>query len=113
MLARRNIIIGIAYGVAYYLVNRPLSERERATSGPHLRNECPSLERLGAYLGLLFGLGLSVKNGLKGWANLYLGKEDYWNGVFWRIIGPLLIVGTVILIARIRWWLQPSVVFIK
>ena len=50
----------------------------------------------------MFGLGLSIKSGLKGWANIYLGNEDYWNGVYWKIIGPLLIAGAVILVARIR-----------
>ena len=39
----------------------------------------PNLERFGAYLGLLLGLGLSVRNGLKGWANIYLGNENYWD----------------------------------
>ena len=97
-----GISIGIAYGVAYYLVNRPLTEPERAACAPHLANECPNLEKLGAYLGLLFGLGLSIKNGLKGWANIYLGNEVYWSGVFWKVIGPLLIAGAVIVVARIR-----------
>ena len=50
----------------------------------------------------MFGLGLSIKSGLKGWANIYLGNEDYWNGVFWKIISPLLIAGTVIIVWRIR-----------
>ena len=82
-------------------MNRPLSETERARYAPHLGNECPNLEQLGVCLGLVFGLGLSIKSGLKGWANIYLGNEDYWNGVFWKTIGPLLIAGTVILVARI------------
>jgi len=97
-----GISIGIAYGIAYYLVNRRMTEPERARHGPHVGNECPNLERLGAYLGLLLGLGLSIKSGLKGWANIYLGNENYWNGVLWKIIGPLLIIGTIILMARIR-----------
>ena len=96
-----GISIGLAYGVAYYLVNRPLSAPERAHYAPELGNGCPNTERLGAYLGLLFGLGLSIKSGLKGWANIYLGHEDYWNGVLWKIIGPLLLVGVVILGVRI------------
>jgi len=97
-----GISIGIAYGVAYYLVNRPMSEQELARHAPHLGNEHPNLERLGAYLGLLLGLGLSIKSGLKGWANIYLGNEDYWNSVLWKIIGPLLVVGLALLVARIR-----------
>jgi hypothetical protein len=97
-----GISIGVAYGVAYYLVNRRMSEEELARHAPHLGNEHPNLERFGAYLGLLLGLGLSLRSGLKGWANLYLGHEDYWSGVLWKIIGPLLVVGLVVLVARIR-----------
>jgi len=97
-----GISIGIAYGIAYYLVNRPLSAPERARYASHLGNRCPNLERLGVYLGLVLGLGLSIKSGLKGWANIYLGNEDYWNGVLGRTIGPLLLAGTVIVVVRIR-----------
>ena len=97
-----GISIGIAYGVAYFLVNRPLPERERAANAAWLGNAHPNLDRFGAYLGLLLGLGLSIKNGLKGWANIYLGNENYWNGVLWKIIGPLLILGLMALVWRIR-----------
>jgi len=97
-----GISIGVAYGVAYYLVNRPMSEEERTLHGGRSGNEHPNWERLGAYVGLLLGLGLSIKSGLKGWANLYLGNENYWNSILWRVIGPLLVVGLVVLAARIR-----------
>jgi hypothetical protein len=92
-----GISIGLAYGLAYYLVNRPMSEAERAFRGARPPNDHPNLERFGAYLGLILGLGLSIKSGLKGWANIYLGNEDYWNGVFWTIIGPLMLVCLVVL----------------
>ncbi len=58
----------------------------------------PNLERFGAYLGLLVGLGLSIKNGLKGWANIYLGNEDYWDRILRNILGPSLLVGLAALI---------------
>ncbi|HWV99964.1 MAG TPA: hypothetical protein VNZ64_09755 [Candidatus Acidoferrum sp.] len=89
-----GISIGIAYGVAYYLVNRRASA-ESPVVALHRR---PNLERFGAYLGLLLGLGLSIKNGLKGWANIYLGNEVYWNEVLWRVIGPLMLVCLVALV---------------
>src|SRR5205807_4951824 len=54
----------------------------------------PNLERFAAYFGLLLGLGLSIKNGLKGWTNIYWGNEEHWNQVLWKIIGPLLLAGT-------------------
>jgi len=62
----------------------------------------PNLERLGAYLGLLLGLGLSIRNGIKGWANIYLGNERYWDHLLWTIMGPMLLVGLVGLVVWIR-----------
>jgi len=102
-----GISIGLAYGVAYYLVNRPMPEPERAAKAAWLGNEHPNLERFGAYLGLVLGLGLSVKNGLKGWANIYLGNEHYWDRMLWMIIGPLLIAGLAALVWRIRTYPRP------
>ncbi len=97
-----GISIGIAYGVAYYLVNRPMSASAQATGASRPLDRRPEWEQFGAYLGLLFGLGLSVKNGLKGWANIYLGNEEYWNQVLWWIIGPAMLLGLVGLAFRIR-----------
>ncbi len=92
-----GISIGIAYGVAYYLVNRPEPSGRPAAPSGH-----PNLERFACYAGLVFGLGLSVKNGLKGWANIYLGNEDYYNAMLWRIIGPLMVLAIAGLAFRIR-----------
>jgi hypothetical protein len=97
-----GISFGIAYGVAYYLVNRRTYAPERTLQGAGLGGQFPNLERLAAYLGLLLGLGLSVKNGLKGWANIYLGNEVYWDRVFLRILGPLVLVCLVAVVVRIR-----------
>src|SRR5205814_4952883 len=63
---------------------------------------CPNLERFGAYLGLLLGLGLALKNGLKGWANIYLANEEHWNHVLWQIIGPCMLGALVLLLVWIR-----------
>jgi hypothetical protein len=92
-----GISIGIAYGVAYYLANGRMSEAEIAAQG----TSNPNLERLGAYLGLLLGLGISIKNGLKGWCNIYVGNEQYWSSALWRIIGPLMLVCLAAIIWRI------------
>lgn len=92
-----GISIGIALGIAYYLVNRP--DPADASEGPAGH---PNLERFAAYAGLVFGLGLSLKNGLKGWANIYLGHEGYYNSVLWRIIGPLMLVLLIALAVWIR-----------
>ena len=97
-----GISIGIAYGIAYYLVNRPMSEAELAAQGT---GSNPNLERMGAYVGLLLGLGLSVRSGLNGWCNIYLGNEEYCSGVLWRVIGPLMVLGLVAILLRI--WVRP------
>jgi hypothetical protein len=91
-----GISIGIAYGIAYYLVNRRMSEQETMSYGAELASTRPKRERLGAYLGLMVGLGLSLKNGLKGWANIYLENEDYWDRLLWDIIGPSMLVCLVL-----------------
>ena len=93
-----GISIGVAYGLAYFLVNRP-----RSGIGPAAPvNTWPNLERFAVYAGLLFGLGLSVKNGLKGWANIHIGNEDHWNRVLWFILGPVLLIGLAVLVFRLR-----------
>lgn len=152
-----GISIGIAVGVAYFFVNRPMSTGERAElearpalEGPTiewlaaysgvtallalvlamtagswgvlyaafalafgplywlLRKDeprapanalvgDPTLERMGLYLGALFGVGLSLRNGLKGWFNIYRGNEEYYSGVLWQIFGPLLLIPLLVI----------------
>jgi hypothetical protein len=89
-----GISIGIAYGVAYYLVNRP-------DAGTPRRTPSPNLQRFGVYFGLLFGLGYSVKNGLKGWANIYIGNEAYWSRLLSLIIFPTVLLCLAVLAIRI------------
>jgi hypothetical protein len=100
-----GLSIGLAYGLAYYLVNRPAFSEVAAGTGKYPPDNCPNLERWGAYCGLLFGLGLSVKNGLKGWANIYVGNEEAWNTALWHIMGPLMLVGAIAFAVWI--WLRP------
>jgi hypothetical protein len=152
-----GISIGIAYGLAYFLVNRPMSDAEqraieqrRSISGPSLewlvvyllllvppgfflyyhagrwgsllvaalvlfgivfllvrrpKNPSirgrpegdPNLERFGLAVGVLFGLGLSLRNGLKGWFNIYRGDEAYWSMTLWRIFGPGILFGLILI----------------
>ncbi len=96
-----GISIGLAYGLAYYFVNRPEPDTAETASSQRAKAAHPNLERFGAYLGLVVGLGLSIKNGLKGWANIHLGNEDHWNHVLWLVIGPLMLVCFLGLTARI------------
>ena len=59
-------------------------------------------------LGLILGLGLSIRNGLKGWANIYLGNEEHWSHVLWLIVGPMLIVSLITMVIWIRLHPRPA-----
>ena len=93
--------LGGAFGIAYYLLNR--GKAEEASGDAPLLREDPNLERLGAYLGLLLGLGMSVRNGLKGWFNIYVGNERHWDRVLWQIAAPLLLLGLLAILVRLLW----------
>ncbi len=92
-----GISIGIAYGVAYFLVNRPDADNDKV---PY-RIPSPNLQRFGIYFGLFTALGFSIKNGLKGWANIYLGNEVYWSRLLTLTIFPVVLVSLAVLAIRI------------
>jgi len=84
------VAIVTAGGIAWYLFRRKTFDEQKGT-GTSSGGD-PNLERFGLYVGVLFGLGLSIRNGLKGWCNIYIGNEDYWSGVLWQILGPVFMV---------------------
>lgn len=86
-------LVAAVFAIAYYVKARKATQEAGVPHGAAWSPYGPNLERWGAYTGLILGLGLSIKNGLKGWANIYLGNEGYWNNVFMNIIGPLIILG--------------------
>ncbi len=112
-----GISMGIAYGLAYFLVNQP-GDREQwvdiyngklpegvsyvSLRGDRVGGKSVLGERLALYLAVFWGLLLSLRNGLKGWANIYLGNEGYWDKVLWYIAFPILIVGTIWIIFKVR-----------
>jgi hypothetical protein len=96
-----GISLGIAYGLAYYLVNRPSCSEEAAKLEVRRPRDL-NLERFGGYFGLLLGLGLSIKNGLKGWVNIYIGNEEHWNHILWMIVGSAMLLCLASLVAWIR-----------
>ncbi|MBX7072757.1 MAG: hypothetical protein K1X71_06375 [Pirellulales bacterium] len=85
------------FGVAYYLRRRGATESELTAAGD------PNLERFGLYLGLLLGLGLSLRSGLKGWCNIYLGNEEYWSRLLWQVLGPLYLLILLAICGWILW----------
>jgi hypothetical protein len=86
------LALTVVFGIVHFFVRGRISREEQARHETPVLVSDPNLERLGLYLGLLVGLGLSIRNGLKGWANIYLGNEEYWSRVFWMYIGPLMLI---------------------
>jgi hypothetical protein len=84
------------------------------------------LERFGLYLGVLAGLALSIRNGLKGWFNIYClkndqywtqfflqhfgtkGDERYWSVILWHYLGPVYLLLLIALVAWILFRPMPS-----
>jgi hypothetical protein len=87
-------VVAALFGIAYYLRTFSLP-REELALGIAPRSDA-NLERFGAYAGLLVGLGLALKNGSRGWANIYLANEqfteDYYGQRYWNLIGPLMLL---------------------
>jgi len=79
----------MAFGPLYYLKRHHAYEAEPAD--PSAADGDPTLERLAVYAGLLFGLALSIRAGLKGWCNIYWINEDhpekYYNALLWNYFG--------------------------
>jgi hypothetical protein len=90
-----------AAGMGWMLIRRSHFNQEREGS-PRVPDF--NLHHWAIALGMLLGLGLSVRNGLKGWFNIYRGNEDYWSQVLWRYLGPaglvLLILAAILVLAR-------------
>jgi hypothetical protein len=97
-----GLSIGLAYGIGYFLVNRPAPSGHRGTGDQASQPATSDLERWALSAGILLGLGFSVKNGLKGWANLHLGNEEYWDLMLWKIIGTIVLAGLVLTTLWIR-----------
>jgi hypothetical protein len=91
----------VAIGLVWYLIDYKSFEDEKQITTP--ADGDPNLERFGLYLGLLTGLGLSIRNGLKGWFNIYKGNENYydkllWQGFSWIDVACLIAFAVAILV---------------
>ena len=85
----------IAAGLACLLLFRKRFAAEKVAGTP--REGDAYIERIGLYLGLLTGLGLSIRNGAKGWFNIYLGDERYWSAVLWKYLGPTFLAMLILI----------------
>ncbi len=85
-------VFAVGFGAAYFMrARKAVGESDIAMWS----SQGPNMERWALHTGLVLGLGLSVKNGLKGCMSLHTGRENmqHWNEVFLGIIGPLMILG--------------------
>ena len=99
MTAFRILYVAVvtALGLAWYLARRKTFDEERRRGTPG--DGDPNLERLGVFLGLLAGLGLSLLNGLNGW--LRIDRGDPRSQVLWHVLGPVYLLGLVAILAWI------------
>jgi hypothetical protein len=98
-------IAAAVFGIAYYrLCSREEGPADSTAAAMRPAVEDPNLERWGAFLGLVYGLGLTLRKGLKGATNIYFTKEDYWDAVFWNWVSLAmllcLVAGIVVLFLR-------------
>ncbi len=111
-----GITIGVAYGIAYFLVNQPKDKQlwldvysGKFTSKKYIASDSSNIdtkssitgERLALYLTVFWGLLLCLRNGLKGWANIYVGNQEYWSKVLWSVTLPVLVVGTIWIVVKV------------
>lgn len=84
-------VIGLAYGIAYYVCNRKLSpDHPDALIQPYSNH--PNAEKIwGVHFGLCFGLGYSMIAGIKGNLNIYNGIDE--TLVAWSAPIGLLFIG--------------------
>jgi hypothetical protein len=77
-------------GIGWYFVRHRKFENEKLATTP--RDGDPNVERLGLYLGLLAGLGLSIQYGLKGVLNTYGYDEKVWDRRLQQVLAPIYLV---------------------
>lgn len=90
--------LGLAYGIAYFLTNQPLN----SSMSNNVIKVKPTAERLTLFLTVFLAIALSLRNGLKGWANIYLGNEEYWSNLLWFVFTPIIIVGIIIIVSYVK-----------
>lgn len=91
----------MAVGLFWYWLNRASCDAEKVFNTPAAGD--PNLEWFGVHAGLLLGLGLSIRNGAKGWFNLYRTDrpESEWGGLLWDYLGPVFLAILVLIVLRV------------
>jgi hypothetical protein len=90
-------------GIGWCFVCHRKFENEKLATTP--RDGDPNVERLGLYLGLFAGLGLSIQYGLKGVLNTYGYDEKVWDRRLQQVLSPIYLV---LLLGMAAWILVRS-----
>jgi hypothetical protein len=85
-------------GIGWYFIRRREFDAEKQATTPV--DGDPNVERMGLYLGLLAGLGLSLQYGLKGWFNTYRYDERVWDRRLQHLLAPIY---AILLLAIAGW----------
>lgn len=93
-----GISLGLAYGIAYFLTNQPL----HSSMSNNVIKVKPATERMTLFLTVFLAIALSLRNGIKGWANIYLGNEEYWSNLLWLVFIPIIVIGIIVIVSYVR-----------
>ena len=107
-------LVAAAYDVGNYLLSSRSNSADNsgeleASHHPQYAQmtvEDPNLVRWGVFLGLVYGLGLSLRKLLKGGSHLYFqdyGDEKYWDPVCWKWVSLGMLV---CMLAGLVWFLS-------
>ena len=83
------LLIASIAGILYYLHRRGDAPEEPLADAPP---EDHNLERWIVLSTVFLTLAVNLRNGLKGWANIYIGNEDLWSARLWYVCGPLMVI---------------------
>jgi hypothetical protein len=92
-------------GMGWYFIRHRKFEAEKLASTP--LDGDPNVERLGLYLGLLAGLGLSIQYGLKGCLLIYGHDEHIWDFRLQQMLAPVYLLMLAAITAWIFFWPMP------
>jgi hypothetical protein len=97
-------VVAAAYAIGYYLLTRRTQNDSDAGATAEPTVGDPNLERWALFLGLLYGLGLSLRKTLKGGAFVYFGNENAWDRRLWNWVAVGMLVcmtaGAICLLIR-------------
>jgi hypothetical protein len=87
-----GLSMGLAFGLAYFVVNRPMADKERAVVASRRATAGPNFEWLMIFLGLtwllstVFRLEVPWQLPLPGWLAVWIRPQVEWSAIFFAIV---------------------------